>query len=112
QSKKLNQISDDLSRLETRIASVQSNPQDNPFIRAEIVKLEDQFRQLAVSEDDVAKEQAVLRSLLYECLPARHNAIPEAHKQTFRWIYQPSGKDAAHKSKFCTWLQKGNGLFW
>jgi len=112
QSKKLNQISDALSRLETRIASVQSNPQDNPFIRAEIVKLEDQFRQLIVSEDDVAKEQAVLRSLLYECLPVRHNAIPEAHKQTFRWIFQQSGKDAAHKSKFCTWLQKGNGLFW
>ncbi|KEZ43037.1 hypothetical protein SAPIO_CDS5114 [Scedosporium apiospermum] len=112
QSKKLNQISDALSRLETHIASVQSNPHDNPFIGTEIVKLEDQFRQLAVSEDDVAREKAVLETLRYESMPVRHSLIPEAHKQTFRWIFQQPSEDVTHESKFCTWLGKGNGIFW
>ncbi|KAF5538132.1 nacht nucleoside triphosphatase [Fusarium napiforme] len=112
QSKKLEQISDALSQLDARIASVKPNPQDNPFTSIELAKLEEQFRHVALSEDVVAKEQAVLRTLLYECLPVRHNSIPEAHEQTFRWIFQQSREDATHESKLVTWLRKGNGIFW
>ena len=55
-------------------------------------------------EDQVRKEILILSSLCFSSQPARRAAIPEAHRQTFAWIYE---------SQFAEWLaMKKAGVFW
>lgn len=66
----------------------------------------------------MAREQALLDSLNFEQRPARHDAIPEAHRKTFAWIFRKqTSADAdadadATPHHFRDWLRNGSGLFW
>lgn len=60
-------------------------------------------------------------SLQFEALSRRHEAIPEAHKQTFRWLLhgRVTGDKTSHipareddQIDFSEWLESGNGVFW
>ncbi|KAI5456090.1 hypothetical protein BGZ63DRAFT_418115 [Mariannaea sp. PMI_226] len=50
----------------------------------------------------------------------RHNSIPEAHQETFRWVFTasrcqkaPEGKrQQGSESKLIKWLEHGSGVFW
>jgi hypothetical protein len=62
---------------------------------------------------DVAREQAVLRSLNFPSRPVRHDNICPAHEETFRWMVNPpeeSKGDAGQR--FLDWLRVGDGIFW
>jgi hypothetical protein len=55
---------------------------------------------------------SLLESLRFETMTFRHEAIPDAHKRTFEWIFEDS--KSPHKSwgSFCKWLESGTGVFW
>lgn len=64
----------------------------------------DSLTKTITAEAEVRKEISILSSLCFPSQPARRAAIPEAHRQTFSWIY---------KSKFAEWLTtKEDGIFW
>ena len=75
---------------------------------------------LALTEGDlevVAKEQALLGSLNFSSRPVRHDNIPLAHEETFRWILDPpshddEGGEGRARHHFLDWLGSGEGIFW
>jgi hypothetical protein len=92
--------------------AVEKRPLDSPI---DMMLLEKQMVELDVSKEAVAKEQAILKSLSFESQPVRHTIIPEAHKQTFRWVFQTPTSDTTDTSdttKLLSWLEKDNGVFW
>lgn len=79
------------------------------------------FRQLSTAEEFRRKLQRFMDSLQFEALSRRHEAIPEAHKQTFRWLLhgRVTGDKTLHipakeddQIDFSEWLESGNGVFW
>lgn len=54
----------------------------------------------------VAKQQAIIGSLWFPTILSRHDQIPEAHRKTFEWIYDPG------TTVFAEWLKTGDGIFW
>ncbi|CAK7210470.1 hypothetical protein SCUCBS95973_000794 [Sporothrix curviconia] len=80
---------------------------------------------LSLAEKDMvlsAREQRFLESLNFKARTYRHEAIPEAHKATIEWIFQPepdaepdAETDTAINTtsgNFVTWLKPGKGPFW
>ncbi|KAJ2977575.1 hypothetical protein NUW58_g7768 [Xylaria curta] len=74
---------------------------------------------LSVSGHDIlvlAREQAFLRSLDFVSRRYRYDDIPEAYKQTFGWMLDPSKQTGEGKgeqrSLLIHWLRNGNGTFW
>lgn len=76
------------------------------------------FNQMSLSESQIGKEQKIIKSLTFECLPFRYEAITEAHRNTFEWALDAEcydrrigdrlGQSAAPR----TWLLEGEGVFW
>ncbi|KAJ8129596.1 hypothetical protein O1611_g4033 [Lasiodiplodia mahajangana] len=67
----------------------------------------------------LAREQAFLRGLDFTSRRYRYEDIPEAYKQTFGWIFDPSKQQeeeeegvSGHGSRLLQWLRHGNGTFW
>ncbi|OAA66663.1 NACHT nucleoside triphosphatase [Niveomyces insectorum RCEF 264] len=105
-------------------------PYDNgPCLRLPDMKgLSELLDGLSLAEKDltaVAKEQALLRSLDFRSRTYRYEAIPEAHKATFEWIFADRQQrhppyavlDSAAKTtetpiNFKAWLESGQGIFW
>ncbi|KAK4220643.1 hypothetical protein QBC38DRAFT_449856 [Podospora fimiseda] len=69
---------------------------------------------IAYSTDasDTITAQCVLRSIAFETLNLRHEAIPEAHQQTYDWIFEES--DCEDKwDNFPEWLRgSGDPIYW
>jgi hypothetical protein len=78
----------------------------------EIESLVQQVSQLSLSQEVVAREQAILRSLSFETRPIRHTAIPEAYCKTFQWVYTPGDEVPASATHLASWLKSGSGIFW
>jgi len=78
----------------------------------EIESLEQQISKLSLSQEGVAEEQAVLKSLSFKTRPVRHTSIPEAHKKTFGWAYQSGGNTLTVATYVAKWLRGSDGLFW
>ena len=57
-------------------------------------------------------EHKILASLNYDQRPARLEAIPEAHLQTFSWILSEPSLDGDGSSELLKWLKSGSGVFW
>lgn len=86
----------------------------------EISTLEQMMSKVRVSEENVAKELDIVRSLGFKSPTVRHDAIPDAHRATFQWVFE--GNNAVpgcgpvcnenKPSQLLEWLSHGNGAFW
>ena len=68
---------------------------------------------LSLSEQNFAKEEAVLSSLNFPQRIRRYEAIPQAHCESFRWIFDGSHqpKDSS-EPRFREWLGVSGKLLW
>jgi len=55
---------------------------------------------------------SLLESLRFETMTFRHEAIPDAHKRTFEWIFEDTKSPRKSWGSFCEWLESGTGVFW
>lgn len=67
--------------------------------------------EVALSETEITKELSIVRSLGFETRTVRHNAIPDAHKETFGWVFKPD-PDLGDKANLLEWLRHGDRPFW
>lgn len=100
-----------IKKVESQAMSMQDGSNPSLITPEVLPKLEAKLAQIVSLQRAVKRDIAVLKSLAFRNSVARHDAIPEAHKQTFSWIFS----DAANtntSSSLMTWLEKGNGIFW
>ncbi|KAL8739517.1 MAG: hypothetical protein Q9190_007688 [Brigantiaea leucoxantha] len=72
-----------------------------------------QVAELSLTERKFAKEDAVISSLDFDQRPIRYEAIPQAHRATFRWIFKnPTTMEDTFDTRFVDWLESDNELFW
>lgn len=73
---------------------------------------------MSLSERDILKEQTIIKSLTFESLPFRCEAITEAHRQTFKWALDAKrhGSETGDlPTQSCAlehWLRDGEDVFW
>ncbi|KAL1847972.1 hypothetical protein Daus18300_013775 [Diaporthe australafricana] len=113
----LGRILSSLNDLEDKLESMNSQPK-RAFTVGEIREAERQFSQIRLSENEITKEQAIVKSLALESLPARYEAIAKAHRQTFKWVLK-SKNDSSENCDRPTrsgalgrWLRNGEDVFW
>lgn len=53
-----------------------------------------------------------LQSLHFPLIDDRYESIPEAHCQTFSWIFIESEQKDGFSSNFVKWLREGRGIYW
>jgi hypothetical protein len=63
---------------------------------------------IAVAE----RNRAVLKSLFFEEYKAREEQVEEAHKHTFRWIFDDSPDALGRWANFAQWLREDDGMYW
>lgn len=83
-----------------------------PISASDVRDLSSQLSQVSLSERDVAKEQAILHSLDYERRTARYEAISEAHRKTFNWLFDDAERKALGAEKFFDWIKSSGEVFW
>ncbi|KAI0173386.1 hypothetical protein GGR52DRAFT_571899 [Hypoxylon sp. FL1284] len=66
---------------------------------------------ISVVERNIAKEQAIIRSLDYHFRSSRYGGIAEAHARTFSWIFETSDGPNSRGS-LLKWLRESDGVFW
>ncbi|KAK4443820.1 hypothetical protein QBC34DRAFT_198642 [Podospora aff. communis PSN243] len=70
----------------------------------------------AASTRNWIAEHALVETLFFETLSVRHDSIPEAHKETFKWLFVPGKvyEDGTRRpsTNLLQWLQDGNGTYW
>lgn len=54
----------------------------------------------------------VLSSLRYQAMTERLDDIPEAHKSTLQWLYEPPPGLECRWDDLSVWLARGNGIYW
>jgi hypothetical protein len=58
-------------------------------------------------------ETTILETLRFSTIGDRREAVPEAHRQTFRWILHDLGTDEKRPwDNFIHWLRYGNEIYW
>lgn len=63
----------------------------------------------------IDREHTILKSLSFKTMHNRYEAIPEAHKKTFSWIFKPCALPASHpRSKIALkrWFESETGIYW
>lgn len=111
QNEKLEEVKNSLTRFEQTITEVRDD-KDFRLVRFGNYQLLDQLlRQFSTAEDLRSKLRRFMESLQFEARPRRHEAIPEAHEQTFRWLLGDRNDDQC-STTFAQWLKSGNGIFW
>lgn len=95
-----------------------------PINKRDVEFLDQQFRQLSIDQDLIYIEQRLLSTLQFDARPLRHEAISEAHENTFRWLldddvgesYSPttaqSEQSTVDRTTLSRWLKSKNGIFW
>ncbi|KAI0854566.1 hypothetical protein F4860DRAFT_499063 [Xylaria cubensis] len=56
--------------------------------------------------------QGLLKSLYFDAMQTRQNAIDEAHARTFEWILDSPSSSHSGRTKFVEWLRSDNSTFW
>jgi transposase len=66
---------------------------------------------LALAEEGkrMSQEQEILKSLVFEEMEQREEAIKDAYKATLNWLFEKTEKN---ETKFMNWLEAGNGIYW
>lgn len=79
--------------------------------------------QVSLSEDKISRGHTILRALSFQSRTARYIAIPEAHRETFQWVFSPENVEhttsdspkrylLATRGKLVKWFEEGEGVFW
>lgn len=87
-------------------------PRDGHSFRAQvlnsILQRETELQERAV--------KAVLESLRFQTITERYEAVAEAHKKTFEWVFEPmvdeEDPNAVQWDDFVDWLREGQGIYW
>ncbi|ETS87793.1 hypothetical protein PFICI_01621 [Pestalotiopsis fici W106-1] len=91
-------------------AGIKSRKDEDIFTAQDVDCLKERLQSLSLSGHDVAREQSILQSLTFDSRPIRHEQIPKAHAETFKWALK---KDPNHSgSMIGEWLAKGTGILW
>ncbi|KAI1740933.1 hypothetical protein F4680DRAFT_447784 [Xylaria scruposa] len=112
QSVKLGKIMTALDCIEQNIEQVKCENKAGTALMRDLESLEQQISKLSLSQDVIAEEQAILKSLSFKTRPVRHASIPEAYQKTFRWVYHLEGDNPTSATFFAKWLKSGDGVFW
>ncbi|KAI0185799.1 hypothetical protein EV127DRAFT_306135, partial [Xylaria flabelliformis] len=112
QSVKLDKVITALGCIEQNIEHVKCKNQAGTALMMDLQSLEQQISKLSLSQDVVAEEQAILKSLSFKTQPVRHASIPEACQKTFRWVYHLDGDNPTSATFVAKWLKSGDGVFW
>ncbi|KAG4285027.1 hypothetical protein FPRO06_06287 [Fusarium proliferatum] len=115
-SQQLSHMQSSLSNIER---GVRSQPCDDTLIDR-ITNLEMMMRQTSLSEARLRKELDIIRSLSFKTIHSRHDAICDAHHETFGWAFTASSdeqtnlttKQRESQRKLLKWLEHGSGVFW
>lgn len=98
----------ELERLKTEILAASkswrprfSHSPPDDAIKEMSSKLLDWVEQAAV----LRREQAIIQSLRFDGMLHRRQEIPNAHKNTFQWVFKPD-------LHFKEWLETGDGIYW
>jgi hypothetical protein len=128
QSKKLDESANLMRSLSDRIEVLQANskntlqilkrevgvddaiPNSSLHIAEDIEFLTTRISRLRLSSVQLKTQQEFLKSLSFENRLARHSAIPEAHKKTFRWAFQHDPDSP--RGNLLKWFQHGDSIFW
>ncbi|CEI60223.1 unnamed protein product [Fusarium venenatum] len=116
------QHSQQLSELQKTLESFikDRKPLQNSDISAELNLLQNRMGQFSITESRVGTELDIIQSLYFDMRDHRHTAIPEAHQQTFQWVFTPPGHQTECKNKtkqeaeakLLHWLEHGDSIFW
>jgi hypothetical protein len=63
----------------------------------------------------VSRTHTIMRSLRYQYMDLRHEAIKDAYRRTFDWIYRPpsfQACDPRSQIEYVKWLRHGDGVYW
>ena len=72
----------------------------------------EKFRQYQQMQDHKEYRKRLLDSLWFEELWSREERIADAHRETFEWIFDPTGKGVGRWDNFVEWLERGEGIYW
>ncbi|KAF5723712.1 nacht nucleoside triphosphatase [Fusarium mundagurra] len=92
----------------------------NDLLVDRMTDLELTMRQCSLSEARLRKELDIIRSLSFKTIHSRHDAICDAHHETFGWVFRAPGDEQTNLSteqresqrKLLNWLEHGSGVFW
>jgi len=111
--KRLSAIGDEIDLITKKVIK----PDDSGITRVisedELQILTTNVSELSLLERKFYREERILANLNFDQRPTRHDAIAEAHRETFRWILSENscGQDDGSHS-FVKWLEEGEGIFW
>lgn len=74
--------------------------------------IEGSFKQMQINNLNIKSQEEFLASLYFPEIYSRQEQIKGAHKDTFKWIFDESGKDIRPWSNFIHWLEYGSGTYW
>ena len=82
---------------------------ENKKIKEDISK---GFREHERRQGEVERHKRLLESLWFAEILVREETITEAHRKTFEWIFDRSGRAVRPWSNFISWLEDGEGIYW
>jgi hypothetical protein len=105
----LDDISERLNNLKLRETELikakgrDGQSRESVFSDDQIEALSQSVREILTIERNISAQHAIIKTVRYDSWPMRHDAIHEAHRETFQWAFE---------SKVASWLLKGGGIFW
>ena len=67
---------------------------------------------LSLQCKQVSYDQSVLQRLHFERMGLRYHDVPEAHAQTFRWIFEDKLPSSDKPLEFTEWMRTESGIYW
>ncbi|KAF6807151.1 hypothetical protein CPLU01_15829 [Colletotrichum plurivorum] len=89
------------------LAAHMTSATDSDRSDSEFVKLAATLKRFASEAKNHGLVRAILESLHFAEIKERQNEIPEAHQNTFQWIFREDST-----TTFPAWLRESGGLFW
>ncbi|KAJ6784596.1 hypothetical protein PWT90_05520 [Aphanocladium album] len=114
ESARLRILSRLLRSLELKSRSLQQESSDAILSPDDINLFQNQIRKMEEQQIYLKQDHALLKSLAFKSNVARHDTIPEAHQQTFSWVFTSNKPEEASSSDYSlrAWLERGSGIFW
>ncbi|KAJ3547226.1 hypothetical protein NM208_g1623 [Fusarium decemcellulare] len=115
--------SEQLSHMQKMLQNIEkdrNSTEDASTVSTELNSLEQMMRQFSLSKSSIRMELDIIRSLNFKTRQSRHDAIPDAHRETFRWVFTSSKNRKSEKrekqqqfeTRLLKWLEHGDGVFW
>ena len=70
------------------------------------------FREYERRQGEEEQHRRLLESLWFAEILVREETIAEAHRKTFQWIFDRTGRAVRPWSNFISWLEDGEGIYW